>query len=47
VTRGRTSTRRRTVARVDDKLDLGSDAQVDQKAMWFTPRAPALTFEKP
>ncbi|MFD4790137.1 pirin family protein [Streptomyces sp. NPDC058459] len=33
----------RTVTRVQDKLHLGPDAQVDDKSMWFTPTAPALT----
>ncbi|MET9084892.1 pirin family protein [Streptomyces sp. NPDC004237] len=34
---------RRTVARVQNKLHLGPDAQVDDKSMWFTPQVPALT----
>jgi redox-sensitive bicupin YhaK (pirin superfamily) len=33
----------RTVARVDDRIDLGPDAQVDQKAVFFPPTAPELT----
>ncbi len=33
----------RTVARVTDKLRLGPDAQVDDKAMIITPQDPALT----
>ncbi|MFD5128925.1 pirin family protein [Streptomyces olindensis] len=36
-------TARRTVARIENKLHLGPDAQVDDKSMWFTPRDPALT----
>ncbi|MET9090324.1 pirin family protein [Streptomyces sp. NPDC004237] len=34
---------RRTVARVQEKLHLGPDSQVDDKSLWFTPQAPALT----
>ncbi|MGW0710475.1 pirin family protein [Streptomyces sp. NPDC002643] len=36
-------TARRSVARIQDKLHLGPDAQVDDKSMWFTPQDPALT----
>ena len=34
---------RRTVNRIENKLHLGPDAQVDDKAMLFTPTAPQLT----
>lgn len=34
---------RRTVARIEDKLHLGPDAQVDDKSVMFSPQAPALT----
>jgi hypothetical protein len=34
---------RRTVARVDNRQDLGADSQVDSKAVFFPPLAPELT----
>src|SRR6516164_5838852 len=34
---------RRTVARIEDRLHLGPDAQVDDKSLLFTPAAPRLT----
>jgi hypothetical protein len=34
---------RRTVNRIENQLHLGPDAQVDDKAMLFTPTAPQLT----
>jgi redox-sensitive bicupin YhaK (pirin superfamily) len=37
------ATARRTVARVDNRQDLGPDAQVDSKAVFFPPLAPELT----
>ena len=36
-------TARRTVTRVDERIDLGADAQVDSKAIFFPPTAPELT----
>ncbi|MGW0707584.1 pirin family protein [Streptomyces sp. NPDC002643] len=36
-------TARRSVTRIQNKLHLGPDAQVDDKSMWFTPQDPALT----
>jgi len=34
---------RRTVARIEDRIHLGPDAQVDDKSLMFSPQAPALT----
>ena len=34
---------RRTAARIEDRLHLGPDAQVDDKSLLFTPAAPRLT----
>ena len=34
---------RRMVSRIEDRLHLGPDAQVDDKALLFTPAAPQLT----
>ena len=34
---------RRTAARVEDRLNLGPDAQVDDKSLLVTPAAPRLT----
>jgi len=34
---------RRTVARIQDRLHLGQDAQVDDKSLLFTPAAPERT----
>ncbi|MEU6744489.1 pirin family protein [Streptosporangium sandarakinum] len=34
---------RRTIARIDTQLDLGADAQVDAKAVFFPPITPELT----
>jgi redox-sensitive bicupin YhaK (pirin superfamily) len=34
---------RRSIARVQDRLHLGPDAQVDDKSLMFTPHDPALT----
>ena len=37
------STARRTVARVEDKIHLGADAQVDDRNVLIMPMDPALT----
>ncbi|MET9789709.1 pirin family protein [Streptomyces canus] len=34
---------RRTVARIEDRIHLGPDAQVDDKSLMFSPQDPALT----
>jgi quercetin 2,3-dioxygenase len=34
---------RRTVARIEDRIHLGPDAQVDDKSLMFSPQNPALT----
>ncbi|MFF0163423.1 pirin family protein [Streptomyces sp. NPDC005263] len=36
-------TAHRTVARVQGKVHLGPDSQVDDKSLWFTPQSPGLT----
>ena len=37
------STARRTVVRVEDKIPLGADSQVDDRNVLITPMNPALT----